>query len=162
RLLEVSDHFGKHARVPNPPAEQELKQVTITKAYWPDKNAPAEVREMEQQRVRQELALLEQGFLSQDRRFYIHCQEWLENAGDYLQYKLFMLRADRTFLLRAKGKPDVACQVSMSFYTHRSRNLFELEVVIPSAEYGKMAGGVAYTLHPANGRKGYAWQVREG
>src|SRR5262249_36071355 len=90
RLLEVSAHFGKSARVPNPPADKEHRQVTITKAYWPDKDAPPEVREMENRRVRAELPLIETGALGQGRRFYIHCKEWLEGAGDYLQYKLFM------------------------------------------------------------------------
>ncbi len=160
RLLEVSDHFGKYAKVPNPPADKELKGVTITKAYWPDKNAPAEIREMEQQRVSEELSLTGIGAAKGDRRFYIHCHEWLEGAGDYLQYKLFMRRADRTILLRAKGQPEVSCQASMNFYTHHSRNLCELEIVIPAAEYAKMTKG-AYTLHPVNGQKGYEWKVRE-
>jgi hypothetical protein len=162
RLLEVSDHFGKYARVPNPPADREHRQVTITKAYWPDKEAPAEVQAMEQQRVRQELEPGKIGGVRGDRRFYIHCQEWLEDAGDYLQYKLFMQRADRKFVLRAKGKPDVSCQVSRNFYTHRSRKLCELEVVIPAPQYAKMAKGVGYTLHPVNGKKGYEWKVRDG
>ena len=35
-------------------------------------------------------------------------------------------------------------------------------MVIPSAEHAKMARGVAYTLHPANGKKGYEWKVGEG
>ena len=35
-------------------------------------------------------------------------------------------------------------------------------MVIPSAEHAKMARGVAYTLHPANGKKGYEWKVNEG
>ena len=34
-------------------------------------------------------------------RFYIHGEEWFDKAGDYLQYKLFMLRTDRRFVLRA-------------------------------------------------------------
>jgi hypothetical protein len=94
-------------------------------------------------------------------RFFVHCEEWLENAGDYLQYKLFMLRADTTFVLRAKGQPDVTCQLSKNFYTDRFRNLCELEVAIPAAEYAKMASGVAYTLHPANAKEGYEWRVRD-
>jgi hypothetical protein len=49
----------------------------------------------------------------------------------------------------------------MDFFTQHSRNLCELEVVIPAAEYAKMARGVAYTLHPINGRKGYEWRVRD-
>jgi hypothetical protein len=162
RLMEVSDHFGKHARVPNLPADRELRQVTITKTYWPDRDAPAEVREMEQRREREDLQLRKMGVPNGDRRYYVHCQEWLEGAGDYLQYKLFMRRADSRFLLRAKGQPDVSCRVSMSFYTDRSRNLCELEVVIPPAEYARMARGVGYTLSPRNSKKGFEWKVRDG
>jgi hypothetical protein len=50
----------------------------------------------------------------------------------------------------------------MSFYTHRSRNLCELEVVIPAAEYAKMAGGVDYTLQPVNGKGTCVWTVVDG
>ena len=38
----------------------------------------------------------------------------------------------------------------------------ELEVIIPAAEFAKMAKGTAYTLHPVNGKKGYEWKVPEG
>jgi RNA polymerase sigma factor (sigma-70 family) len=164
RLLEIGDHFGQYAKLPNPPAEKEHKQVTISKAYCPDKSAPAEVQQMEQRRVRENLALLERGLggLNQDRRFYVHCDEWFDNAGDYLQYKLFMRRADKNFVLKAKGQPDVSCQVSMGFYTHRTQNLCELEVVIPSSGYAKMVTGVSYSLEPANGNKDYRWKVRDG
>src|SRR5262249_25064512 len=162
RLMEVSDHFGKYAKVPNPPADKELKQVTITKAYWPDKDAPAEIQAMEQRHANVESPLIEIGALGQDRRFYIHCQEWLDDAGDYLQYKLFMRRADKKFVLRAKGQPDVSCEVTMNFYTHHSKNHCELEVTIPSAEISKMASKVTYTLHPVNGKKGYEWKVADG
>ena len=45
RLLEVSDHFGQYATVPNPPATNEHRSVTIDRVYWPDsKEAPAEAR----------------------------------------------------------------------------------------------------------------------
>jgi hypothetical protein len=151
RLLEVSDHFGKYAQVPNPPADKEHKRITIAKAYWPESEAaPAEIRE------------LRWGKEPGSGRFFVHCDEWLENAGDYLQYKLFMRRADTRFALRAKGQPDVSCQISMNFYTHRSRNLCELEVVIPAAEYAKMKKGVDYTLHPVNAVADYQWRVKDG
>jgi hypothetical protein len=152
RLLEVSDHFGVHASVPNPPAaDRELKQVTVERAYWPDSDdAPAEVRAIKSDTP------------PGAGRFFVHCREWLDKAGDYLQYKLFMGRADRSFTLQAPGQPDVSCQVSMTFYTLHSQNLCELEVVIPPSEYGKMATDVAYSLHPANGKKGYDWQVGDG
>jgi hypothetical protein len=147
RLLEVSDHFGKYAKVPNP----ELKKVTITRAYWQEaKDAPTPIRE------------LKWGKKPGSSRFFIHGEEWLEDAGDYLQYKLFMRRSDRRFVLRAKGQADVSCQISMNFYTDPSNHLRELEVVIPADEYTKMAKGVPYSLHPHNDNKGYEWKVRDG
>jgi RNA polymerase sigma factor (sigma-70 family) len=149
RLLEVSDQFGKYAQVPNPPADKELRRVTIDKAYWPeDKDAPAEIRE------------LNWGKEAGSGRFFVHCNEWLKNAGGHLQYKLFMWRADRRFVLLAPGEPDVSCQISMNFVTNESRRLCELEFVIPAPAFAAMAKGVAYTLHPVNGKKGYEWTVR--
>jgi hypothetical protein len=151
RLLEVSDHFGKYANVPNPPAAKEHKRVTITRAYWPEsKGAPAEVRELHWSKP------------AGSGRFFVHCQEWFEGAGEYLQYKLFLLRADPGLVLRAKGRPEVACRISKNFYTYASRKLCELEVIIPPAEYAKMAEGVEYTLQPANGKQEYRWEVGQG
>jgi hypothetical protein len=151
RLLEVSDHFGKHAQVPNPPAAKEHTRVTIDKAYWPDaKDAPADVRG------------LRTNAPESDGRFFVHGVEWFDDAGDYLQYKLFMRRADRNFVLQAKGQPDVACQLSYGFVTRRSQNVCELEVVIPTAVFVKMAKGVVYTLRPVNAKPGYEWKVADG
>jgi hypothetical protein len=150
-LLEVSDHFGKYAKVPNPPADAELKEVTINKAYWPEaKDAPAEIR------------ALKWGKEAGSGQFFFHGEEWLENAGGYLRYKLFMRRSDRNFVLRAKGQEDVACRLTMNFFTDGPLNLRELEVIIPPADYAKMAKGVPYNLEPVNGKKGYEWKVRAG
>lgn len=148
RLLEVSDHFGKYAKVPNPPAQGEHRQITIDKAYWPDaKDVAKEVRDMAS------------GAEKGGGRFFIHGVEWFDNAGDYLQYKLFMRRSDHNFVLRAKGRPDIKCHLSGSYFTWSSRQLRELEVVIPAAEYAKMAKEVAYTLQPINGKNGYKWKI---
>src|SRR5262249_20286005 len=87
RLPAMTDHCGKYASVPNP----ELKQVTIGKAYWPEaKDAPQEIRE------------LKWGKPPESGRFFVHGEEWLEDAGDYLQYKHFMQRSDRRLLLPAQ------------------------------------------------------------
>src|SRR5262249_20313902 len=46
RTLEVSDHFGRHADLPNPPADKEHRHITIGKAYWyGSKEMPAFVRQ---------------------------------------------------------------------------------------------------------------------
>jgi hypothetical protein len=151
RLLELSDHFGKVAKVPNPPAEKEHRRITISKVYWPEaKDAPAEIRALRWERP------------AGSGRFFVHGDEWHDNAGDYLQYKLFMRRSDPTFILRAQGQPDLSCQVTMSFFTNASQRLRELEVLIPPADYARMAKGVPYTLHAVNGKNGYEWQVKGG
>ena len=151
RLVEVSDHFGKYAAIPNPPADFELHLVTITKAYLEDSpEAPIEVR-----RGKRDLGL-------DGGSFYIHCLEWLEDAGGWMQYKLFMQRADLTFLLRAEGHPDVSCHISGNSYAGRSPNLCELQVIIPPEEYAKMVPDLAYTIHPVNSHEGYRWRVSDG
>jgi hypothetical protein len=151
-LSEVSDHFGKYANVPNPPAAVfELDQVTVESAYWPEsKDAPQMVRD------------IPSAAPANGRSFWIHCREWLKNAGEYLQYTGFMDHADNNFILRAEGRPDVLCRLSRSSVAGGSQKLRELEVVIPPAEYAKMAEGVAYMLHPVNKTKGYTWKVRDG
>jgi hypothetical protein len=144
-LLKASDHFGKYANVPNPPVEHE--RLTIEKAYWPEsKDASPMVRDMP-------TAAKPGG-----ARFFVHCREWFEN----LQYRLFLSLADKNFILRAEGHPDVPCRLSTTFFTSRSRDLRELEMVIAPAEFAKMAKGVAYTLHPVNAAKDYTWKVRDG
>jgi hypothetical protein len=151
RLIEVSDHFGKYANVPNPPAA-EHKSVTIGKAYWlgsPD--APPLVRDNAGQPPQDGSA-----------RLFVHGEEWLKDAGDYLQYKAFLWRADPEFILKAKGQPDVKARVGGPYFTQSSANLREVQVVIGPQEFARMARGVPYTIHPANGKTGYEWKVRDG
>jgi hypothetical protein len=151
RLMELSDHFGKHARVPNPPAP-ELKRVTISAAYWlGSKEMPAAL-----------VPLVGKGPRDGAGRLFIHGEEWLQDAGDHLQYKAFMRRADGDFVLKAKDRPDVKARLEGSFYTQTSAKLRELEVIIPPKEFAKMAPGVAYTLHPRNQSKSHTWGVRDG
>jgi RNA polymerase sigma factor (sigma-70 family) len=151
RLLEVSDHFGKHAEVENP-RPGELKQVTIGKAYWVgSKDVPAWIGE----RVGKPPA-------DGAGRLMFHGEEWLEDGDNYLQYKVFLGRVDQEFVLKAEGQPDAKARLEGAYYTLPAENLREMQVIIPAAEFAKMAKGVAYTIHPANGKKGYEWKVRDG
>ena len=112
RLLEVSDHFGKYAKEPNPPAAEHTS-ITIGKAYWlGSKGMHAWLRERA-------------GGPSQDGsgRLFFHGEEWLNNAGDYLQYKAFLWRADPEFVLKAKGQPDVKARLGGAYYTYSSEKL---------------------------------------
>jgi hypothetical protein len=148
RTVSLEDHFGEHARVPNPPAT-EHKRLRVDRLYWADAaDAPESVRASRT------------GAKSGSGRLFAHVEEWFDDAGDYLQYKPFLKKADGNFVLRAKGKPDVPCRVSGSFITSGSEKLRDFEIVIPPEEFAKMARGVAYTLHPSAADKEYAWAVK--
>jgi hypothetical protein len=152
RTLEVSDHFGRHGRVPNPPADKEHTHITLSKAYWfGAEETPKLVRDSGMVRADDGAGHL-----------FVHGEEWFDDAGDYLQYKAFMRRADRNFVLRAGGRPDVKAALSLTFFTHASEKVRELELVIPPDEYARMAKGVAYSLRAVNSVPGYQWKVRGG
>jgi hypothetical protein len=95
-------------------------------------------------------------------RFFVHGEEWLKEAGDYLQYKAFLWRADPQIVLKAKGEPDVRARVGGQYFTQSSTDLRDVEVTIAAPEFARMARGVAYTIHPVNGKSDYQWKVRDG
>ncbi len=141
RTIALEDHFGKYGGLPNPPAK-EHKRLTLTKVYWPDaKDAPEAVKNFRS------------GSPPESGRLFVHVEEWLDDAGDYLQYKPFLEKADHQFVLRSPGKPDVRCQASKSFLTLGSQKLREFEIVIPPAEFAKMAMRTAYRLSVVNPSK---------
>jgi hypothetical protein len=149
RTMSLDDHFGKHADVPNPPA-REHRWLTISKVYWADaKEAPDIVR-------RTSPAYAKPG----SGQLFVHVEEWFDNAGDYLQYRPFLQKADSGFVLRAEGQPDIRCYSSSLFMTDKSKDVREFEIVIPPEGFRKMARGVAYTLHPARRDGEYRWETK--
>jgi hypothetical protein len=152
RCLEIDDHFGKHARIPNPPVTiDEHKQLTITRIYWlGSKETPAALKDQPHWQP-----------YASGGRLMIHGEEWFPGR-DHLQYKEFMRRADPAIVFRATGHKDVKGAVQMNFFTWESRSLREIEVLIQPEELAKMARGIAYTIHPVNGKTGYTWKVKDG
>jgi hypothetical protein len=67
-------------------------------------------------------------------------------------------RTPDAFVLRAEAQLDVKAGLSSAFTTWASREIREFE----PAEFGKVAKRVRYTLHPANGRSGYKWGIKDG
>ena len=160
-LLEVSDHFGKYASVPNPPAaESSISRSRSRKPIGPNR------------RMR--------------RRRFGTCKSEGGTRRSSLLHPLPRVAGERGRLpaiqalhepsrqelhLAGEGRPDVRCHLSISDVAGGAEKLRELEVVIPPAEYAKMAKGVAYTLHPVKRGGGlrvegarwadnHTWQVR--
>jgi hypothetical protein len=148
RTISLDDHLGQYANVPNAPAPEHTA-ITITRLYWPESEGTSEL-------VRNARSC------ASGVRFFIHGEEWFDDAGDYLQYRPFLSGVDLNFVLRAQGQPEIPCRASSLFLTLASQSIREFEVVIPAHEFGKMAKGVAYTLHPTNAKAGYAWKVKDG
>jgi hypothetical protein len=152
RTIAIDDHFGQFARVSNPEATKEHKQITITKIYWPDaKDAPSQIQDAKGASIP-----------SGATRLWLHGDEWFDDAGDYLQYKLFLGRVDGNFVLRSKGHEALKCHLSGLYVTLASQKVREMELVISSEEYAKMTKGTAYTLEPVNSKPNYKWKVRVG
>jgi hypothetical protein len=151
KAIALDDHFGRFAEPANPPAaNQEHRQITIDRLYWPDsKDAPAMVRTMADRNQ------------NGSGRFFVHGAEWFDGLS-YLQYKLFMQRADKNFVLRATGHPEIHCRLSMSYVTDPSANVRDLELTLPPEDFAKMSRGVPYTLRPLNAVADFQWRVKDG
>ena len=149
RTMALDDHFGQFAKVPNPvEAAKEHTLITIDKIYWHDsKDTPAQVRDSGGSTAS-----------SGAGRLWLHGREWFEDAGDYLQYKIFLGRVDDQFVLRAQGHESLKCRLSSLYVTQNLRKYARWELIIPPGEFMKMAKGVAYTLEAVNSKPRYKWK----
>jgi RNA polymerase sigma factor (sigma-70 family) len=148
RCEAVSDHFGMFAKVDNPEL-REHRALTISRAYWADDpEAHATIKEAK--------------WLSHSdgsRSLLVHGEEWFDDESGP-QYRPFLEAAGKEFLFKADGRADVHGRITTSSITWKSRNLREIEVIIPREDYAKMEPNVEYTLMPRNGVAGYEWKVK--
>jgi hypothetical protein len=148
RCEEVSDHFGKYAKIENPEVP-ELRLLTISRAYWADDPDAHES-------IKTAKWLLHR---DGSRSLLLHGEEWLDNETGS-QYRPFLEAAGREFVLKADGRADVHARVTTSSITWHSRDLHEIELLVPQPEYAKMDRGVEYTLSAPQELNGYAWKTR--
>jgi|GEM_PF-891980 len=136
---QTSDDIKKH------------KSITLSRAYWADaQEAPDFVREAMAKRVQSDAS----------RHLMVHGEEWFDDQT-YHQYKDFLQHAGKKFLLQAKGQADVHGYITTGSITHPSKNLHEIEIMIPHNEYAHMTPGVDYTLTPVNEVADYTWKIKE-
>ncbi len=150
RCDELSDHFGKFAKVDNPEA-REHRTITISRAYWAsDPDAPDMIKSM-----RRSLGKSEGG----PAQLFIHGEEWFDDQP-WQQLKTFLQAAGKEFVFRADGQPDVIGRVTTGSCTNPAQNVRETEVIIPREDYVKMRPGVAYALVPRNEVPGHEWKIK--
>lgn len=119
------------------------KHLTISSAYWFHSNQRP--RWIPDDAVRKD----------NDGHILFHIDEWFEGEG-IVQYKSFYSKADKRFLLKSQGHPDVRANAERGYWSQ------EFYVRVPETEYIKMEAGVPYTVHPVNSNPKYQWKVRHG
>ena len=142
--IELSDLFGCHSNIPNPVVHiKEHKQLTISKAYW--FHSSERPRRIPGEAVPKD----------HDGHILFHIDEWFEGEG-IGQYKSFYDMADKHFLLKAQGHPDVHAKAERGYWGQ------EFYIRIPEQEHVKMEIGILYTIHPVNSHPKYQWEVSQG
>ena len=136
RCEEISDHFGKFAKIENPQA-REHRALTISKAYWADEPEAHDTIKTAKWLFHNDGS----------KSLLVHGEEWFADESGP-QYRPFLEAAGKDFTFKAENHPDVHGRITTSSITWDSRNLHEIEILIPREEYAKMAAGVDYSLMP--------------
>jgi len=126
------------------PKIKEHKHLTISAAYWfhsdeRPRSIPADAVPKDN-----------------DGHMLFHVDEWFEEMGTAKQYRPFLNQADKRFILKADGHPDVQANAERGCWSQ------EFYIRIPKREYVKMEAGVMYTVYPMNSNLKYQWKVAPG
>jgi hypothetical protein len=137
RTTEISDRFGLHCDVPNPPVE-EIREVRITKAYW---------------------------FFSPERPQWISA-DYVKKDGDghllahaeasYKDLRAVYPKLDKAFVLRAQGQAPVYLAAERGYWNS------ECYLRVPKEQYDQMVPGIPYRLEPVATEGEYRWVVEPG
>ena len=102
RCEELSDHFGKFARVENPEVRGH-RSMMVSRAYWAsDPDAPEMIKKMRRS-IHQNA--------SAPAQLFLHVEEWFDDQP-WQQLKTFLQAAGKEFLFQAEGQPDVIGKIT--------------------------------------------------
>jgi hypothetical protein len=90
-----------------------------------------------------------------DGHILFHVDEWFEGMTT-AQFEPFLSKADKHFILKADGYPDVHANAERGCWSQ------EFYIRIPRKDYVKMVSGIPYTIHPVNSNPKYQWKVVPG
>ncbi len=120
RCDELSDHFGKFAKVDNP-STREHRTITVSRAYWasgPD--APDMIKSMRRSGNKSD---------GGPAQLFIHGEEWFDDQP-WQQLKTFLQAAGKEFVFQANGQRDVIGRITTGSCTNPTQNIREIEVII--------------------------------
>ena len=152
KTLELSDQFGSHAKIDNPPAPKRADhaQLTIKRMIWAD--SPQRPAWLKLNDV--------MGGLSGYAVLLIEPVEHFTDQ-DYRQYRRFLDAADPAFVLESADGTKIKATYRKSFYTLTTD--CEISLLVGDKDVERMKPGEAYRLVPANGQSDAPrWVVKEG
>lgn len=150
--LEVSDRFGSHAKIPNPPLQPtpDHTVLTLQRLIWADSaQRPAW------------LPLDSIGTTIPNRVIILARPVERFEDQNYRQYRRFIDAADPSFVLKGADGTQINARLTNGCYSTSTE--CEIALYIFTSDRARMKPGVAFTLVPQNGKTGAPrWSVRDG
>lgn len=151
-VIEVSDRFGVHAQIPNPPVNPSPEHAVLTfkRLIWADSAQRPNwlpfdaIRSSKPERV-VILARPAERFENQDHR----------------QYRRFIDASDHSFLLKDAAGTEIQARLTNGFFSAATE--CEIALFISHQDRARMKPGVTFTLVPKNQKAGAPkWAVQDG
>ena len=146
--LEVSDLFGRHSEIPNPPLTQEagLVRLTISKVRWLQAgDLPKNINR--------------EGFKRDGSgHLFLHADK-PQFGADFDDYSAFYKAVGKEFKLVPKDHPSVRARAERGFWIDSSSNCREFYVRIEPREMKKLKAAVAYRLETVESEAVVRWII---
>lgn len=143
----LSDQFGVHAEVENPPAPNDFRMLTIDQALWYSA-APEGVS-------------MRLDDPESAGHVVVRVLEGSDGEGPE-QFKRFYDRVGKRFVLRAEGRPDVPLHATRGYWARPEDRLKHFYLRIEPEHLRQMEFDTPYTLVTQNGGEEYRWSVADG
>jgi hypothetical protein len=143
--ISLSDRFGPHCTLDNPPVEPNLPHLTITRAYWYD-------LQREPRRVQMDLDNADTAG---------HLIAVVEEDADSHDYGNFYADVGKLFILYHPDHPQIRAIATRGYWIDSDIGLRDFYLQIPPEDYALLVRGVEYRLLPQDPQNGREWRVRD-
>lgn len=142
----LSDRFGAHATIDNPPAPGEFAERVIDRAWWFEERPAGVDMRLDDPDTAGHVVVHVEGSADTPRRLY---RDFYEAVG-------------KAFALKADGQDDVPLRATRGYWVAPDRGLQHFYLRIEPADFARMAPGIAYHLVALPTDAHRRFTVREG
>ncbi len=145
--VALSDRFGPHARIDNPPPADEFTQLTIDRAWWfHERPAGVDMRLDDPDTA---------------GHIVVRVVEGRDGEGPR-QYKHFYDRCGKEFVLRADGHADIPVRATRGYWAAPEQGLKHFYLRIEPDAFAHMVTEVPYMLAAVDSGAAARWIVQAG